>query len=64
MTESVKSLCACDCGRETASTWHDGCDGKMYSDIIAELGGVENLKQIVEDHLGRPIPRRKRLPPV
>ena len=62
-----RRLRACYCGEPLLnpySKWITGHDGKMRGDIIQAVGGMDNLKTIVEHHLGRAIPRVRRPAPI
>ena len=58
---AIPKDCACGCGKQTkGGTFLPGHDARLMADIIYELGGVENVLPVIEKHLRRPVPMRKR----
>jgi hypothetical protein len=51
----VTRLCGCGCGRETKQIFYRGHDKRVLSFIIEEVGGMMELKDLVEKALGKEI---------
>ena len=50
--------CLCGCGeqpRSPKSRFAQGHDSKLLSKMAKAVGGIEALKDLVEEHLGRPL---------
>ena len=49
-------LCACRCGEMTfAGDFCDGHDAKLYVAILSEVGGLIELRRLIEEKPGRKI---------
>ena len=52
------NVCLCGCGVTVTRRFLPGHDQKLRTAIEDAAGGLEDLKKLVEDHLGRPIKPR------
>lgn len=54
------SVCICGCGEKTkGGKFRPGHDQKLRSAIEKDVGGLESLKVIAENHIGREISTKK-----
>lgn len=48
--------CSCGCGDNTkGGRFIPGHDAKLISALIEAVGGIENLRTLVEEHVGRKV---------
>ena len=53
--KSHTGLCACGCGKPSKGKWLPGHDQKLRAAIEQEVGGLVELRRIVEELLHRSI---------
>ena len=54
--KKVQRVCFCGCRRLTkGGKFVPGHDSKLLSAILEAVGGIEALRKLAEDHVGRPI---------